>query len=117
VSLHPDVSVPQARGRASELNSVIAQGGNPAAKRRAVRAEMTLGELFDTFLTLYAKERKRTWRADQAMFDLYLHGWRLRKLSSIRKADVIALHAHIGRTRSQYSANRIAASKPKRPKQ
>ena len=98
---YPDLSIEQARGQASQMNSVIAQGGNPAAERRSVRAEMTLQELLDTFLTLYAKERTRSWKDYESMFNLHLHGWRLRRLSSIRKADVVALHSHIGRTRGQ----------------
>ena len=104
---YPDLSIEQARGQASQMNSVIAQGGNPAAERRSVRAEMTLQELLDTFLTLYAKERTRSWKDYESMFNLHLHGWRLRRLSSIRKADVVALHSHIGRTRGQYTANRV----------
>jgi integrase len=89
------------------MNAAIARGENPAAKRREVRDEMTLGELFDTFLTLYAKENKKTWRDDEAMFNLYLHGWRLRKISSISRLDVIKLHVHLGRTRGKYAANRV----------
>src|ERR1022692_3312554 len=107
IGFYPDLSIEQARGMASQMNSVIAQGGNPAAERRSVRAEMTLQELLDTFLTLYAKERTRSWKDYESMFNLHLHGWRLRRLSSIRKADVVALHSHIGRTRGQYTANRV----------
>jgi integrase len=102
-----DLSVIQARERAGEMNTAIAQGKNPAADRRSVRDEMTLGDLFETFLTLYSKPKKRTWRDDVSMFNLHLHGWRLRKISSIRRMDVIALHAHIGRTSGQYAANRV----------
>jgi len=32
------------------LNGAIARGENPAAKKRIVRDEMTLGELFETYL-------------------------------------------------------------------
>jgi len=102
-----DLSVEQARKRAEEMNGAIAMGANPAAKRRTVRDEMTLGELFQTFLDSYAKEHKKSWKDDEGVFNLHLNGWRLRKISSIRKVDVIALHSHIGRTRGQYSANRV----------
>lgn len=102
-----DLSVEQARTQAREMNAKIAQGKNPAAQKRAVRDEMTLGELFDTFLELYAKENKRTWKDDVGMFNCHLHGWRLRKISSIRRMDVIALHANIGRTSGKYAANRV----------
>jgi len=107
IGAFPDMSIEGARAQASGMNAIIAQGGNPAQERRSVRAEMTLAELFDTFLLLYAKERKRTWKNDEWTFNKYLHGWKLRKLSSIRRQDVIALHAHLGRSHGQYTANRV----------
>jgi integrase len=106
IGAFPDLSPDQARQQAEQMNAVVAQGGNPARERREVRAEMTVGELFDTFLLLYAKEHKRTWKGDQWLFDKYLHTWRLRRLSSITRQDVLALHAHIGRKHGRYAANR-----------
>jgi integrase len=102
-----DLSVVKARAQAMEMNSTIAQGKNPAADRRAIRDEDTLGELFDTFLTLHAKPTKRSWREDVSTFRCHLHAWRLRKISTIRRMDVLALHAHIGRTAGRYAANRV----------
>src|SRR5580765_487148 len=83
IGVFPDMSIEGARTQAQGMNVVIAQGGNPAQERRSVRAEMTLQELFDTFLLLYAKDHKRTWKSDQWTFEKYLHGWKLKKLSSI----------------------------------
>jgi integrase len=102
-----DLSIEQARKRAEEMNGAIALGANPAAKRRTVRDEMTLGELFETFLDSYAKQHKKSWKDDVGIFNLHLNGWRLRKISSIRKLDVVTLHSRIGRTRGQYCANRV----------
>jgi hypothetical protein len=45
-----DLSIEQARNRAAELNSAIAQGRNPADGRRSLREEMTLGQLYDDYL-------------------------------------------------------------------
>jgi integrase len=67
---------------------------------------MTLGELFETFLESYAKEHKKGWKDDVGLFNQHFHGWRLRKISSIRKIDVVTLHSRIGRTRGKYAANR-----------
>jgi len=102
-----DLSIEQARHRAEELNGDIATGKNPAARRREVRDEMTLAELFQHYLEHYAKEHKRTWADDVATFNRHLHGWHLCKISSIRKADVVTLHGRIGRTRGKYVANRV----------
>jgi integrase len=107
IGLFPDISIEGARAQAQGMNAVIAQGGNPAQERRSVRAEMTLQELFDTFLLLYAKVHKRSWKQDERIFECYLHKWRLRKLSSIRRQDVIELHAHIGKEHGKYTANRV----------
>ena len=42
---YPDLSIEQARRKAAEINATIAKGENPNDKRRADRAEMTLGQL------------------------------------------------------------------------
>jgi integrase len=103
----PSVSVEEARKRAMRHNSAISSGKNPAAERRAVRDDMSLAELFDTFLTLHAKAKKRTWKDDEAMFRFYLSIWRTRRISEITRLDVIKLHAHIGRVHGKYTANRV----------
>jgi integrase len=102
-----DLSIEQARGRAEQLNSDIAMGQNPAANRRKIRDEATLQELFNAYLEHHAKAFKRTWANDESMFNLHLASWHLRKISSIRKVDVITEHARIGRNHGKYAANRV----------
>jgi integrase len=102
-----DLSVDEARRKAEQLNGAIARGENPAKTRREVRDEMTLGELFELYLERYAREHKRTWKDDVGTFNLHLSAWRLRRISEIRKLDVVTLHGRIGRTRGKYSANRV----------
>jgi integrase len=104
---YADLSIEQARNRATQLNGDIAQGQNPAANKRAIRDEATLQELFDTYLENHAKPFKRTWQDDEAMFKFYLGTWRLRKLSSIRKVDVVQFHQRIGKNNGHYAANRV----------
>jgi integrase len=103
-----DLSVQQARARAMEINTAIVQGKNPAAERRAVRDEMTIGDLFRKFLDEYAKPnlREKTWRNYESMFS-HLHSWELRKISGVRRADVIQLHTHLGKTIGKIQANRV----------
>ena len=69
--------------------------------------EITPHKLLDAWVGPQAKERTRSWKDYQRMFDLHLHGWRLRKISSIHKADVVALHSHIGIMWCRYTANRV----------
>lgn len=106
---YPGMSIEQARGRASEVNASISKGGNPAQIRRAGREEITLGELFDSYLTLHAKKHKASWPEDEKQFNRYLSEWKKRKLSSIRKIDIHKLHQKVGNTNGKYAANRLLA--------
>jgi integrase len=102
-----DLSVKQARNRADELNGDIARGENPASNKRRIRDEATLKEVFAIYLEQHAKPFKRTWADDEAMFNFHLSPWHFRKISSIRKQDVVMLHARIGRASGPYAANRV----------
>jgi integrase len=103
----PDMTLEQARGRASEMNAAIARGENPSEEQRALKAESTLGELFSAYLEWHAKPHKKTWADDDWAFKKYLHRWRLRKLSDISAEDVTLLHARIGSDSGKYAANRV----------
>lgn len=103
----PDLTVEQARKAADRLRGEIAQGGNPADRKRTARGMMTFGELFDAYLER-AKLHKRTWAEDQRQFDYHLSTWKARKLATITRADVARLHAKIGKD-APYASNRLLA--------
>lgn len=107
IGSYAELSIGYARNKAQQLIGDVARGENPAAEKRRVRAEMTLDELFEYWLAEYARSERKTWRKDDNFFKNHLHAWRLKRLSEIRKSDVVALHAKIGRTRGRYVANRI----------
>jgi integrase len=109
IGAFPDMTVERARKEAQQVNGQIAAGQNPNDARRAVREEMTLQDLFDLYMKRHAKVHKTSWAEDQAQFDRYLSGWKDRKLSRIRKADIQALHAKIGADVGTYAANRLLA--------
>ena len=104
---YEDLSIDQARSRAEQLNADIAMGKNPGATRRRIRDEATLQELFNAYLEHHSKPFKRTWADDESMFNKHLASWHLRKISAIRKVDVVMLHARIGRSSGPYAANRV----------
>ena len=104
---YPDITIDQARGKAGELNGAIARGENPASRRRLVRDEATLAELFATYIEHHAKPHVKTWSYEKGKFDKHLAGLRFRKLSDIRRTDVLSLHARIGGTSGKYAANRV----------
>jgi len=110
-----DLSVEQARNRATELNAAIALGQNPADKRRSVRDEMTLQELFDAYLERHAKPNKRFWHQDLSKFNQYVAsgsrgGIKLssRRVSKVARADIAQLHSEISKKHAT-TANRVLA--------
>lgn len=107
----PDISIEQARTRASAINARIANGENPNDGVRADRGEMTFGQLFAIYLERWAKPHKKTWKEDEAKFNQYFkQGSNLasRKLSRIGRAQIAALHSEIGKT-TPIRANRVLA--------
>ena len=102
----PAISVEAARKLAIGHLATIASGVDPQASKRAVREETTLGELFDSFLELYAKPRKRSWREDEGLWNRYFVPLRNRRLSAMTPGDVQSVHAKIGRDHGQGAANR-----------
>lgn len=104
----PDLSVENARTEAMKLNALIAKGANPADIARAKRQEMTLGELFEEYLTRHAKPLKKSWKDDVGRFK---HVGKLaeRKLSTIKTRDIQALYTELGRTGHPITANRLLA--------
>lgn len=102
----PGVTPDNARAKAAELNSQIAMGKNPAETKRKVRAEMTLAELFERYMTLHARPYKRSWRNDQNLYAVHLHKWGDRRISDISRKEVQHLHASI-MVEHPHQANRV----------
>jgi integrase len=114
----PATSIEEARGAAHTLSGDLDrlkrndyEGKNPFDQPRG---EPTLGALLDDYIERHIKQKKgKTKRPEKAeksaryMFDKYLAGWCNRKLSMIRRKDVIELHAKIGDAHGPYVANRI----------
>jgi len=110
----PDLSVEQARGKASDLNSRIASGQNPAKAVRAQRhsENATLGELFRRYLEEHALPHKKpkSIKEDKGIFSRYLERqWAKRRIKNITRNDVAALHLKVGETAGRFAANRLHA--------
>lgn len=110
-----DISIEQARNKAAALNAAIAEGHNPADKRRCLRDELTLRELFEEYFARYSKPTKRFSFTDRSKFEQYLGcdnrgGIKLsdKKLSKISRADVAQLHSMISK-KHPTTANRVLA--------
>jgi integrase len=82
---------------------------NPVNRTNRVGTNTTLRNLFDLYQERHAKVFKRSWRNDEWQFNKHLKSWLSRKIGSIRRADVQALHATIGSEHGHYAANRTLA--------
>ncbi|NBQ67603.1 MAG: site-specific integrase [Nitrosomonadaceae bacterium] len=101
---YPDLTIEQARGKASEINSDIANGLNPADFSRESKREMTLDDLFHEYMVRTAAFNKRPDKPE-ANYRLYLSPWGKRKLSSIKHEEVDSLHKKLGRDKGVVTAN------------
>lgn len=102
----PELSVEQARAKSGAFHAAVTDGKNIAQAKRAERAELSLGELFDAYVENHLKKSRKTWQAQLENFDRSFSHWKNHKLSSITRADVEHLHMSIGRKRGHYAANR-----------
>ncbi|MEI8371667.1 MAG: site-specific integrase [Planctomycetota bacterium] len=102
----PQVSLDQARNACNVKAGEVASGGDPAAERRAARYERTVGGLWTYWLEIHAKPHKKSWKGDEWLYSHFLKPWAERRLSSIKKGDVLALHAKVGEENGRYLANR-----------
>ncbi len=92
----PDLSIDDARKAASGLVGEDANGVDLVAERRAKRQEHTLKELWEGWLEVHAKPRKRTWKDDERQWDKYLVDFHNRRLSSLRTGEIAKWHAKLG---------------------
>ena len=101
-----ELTVEQARTMARTLTADIVAGIDVQARKRAVREELTFGELFGRWME-YAREHKRTWPEDQRKYNKFLIHWAGRRLSSIDASDVERLHHSVKVRSGPYQANRV----------
>ncbi len=90
----PEVTVEQARAAAQKILGEFALGQNPAAVRRAFKAEPTVTEFFEEYGHRHG-EKKLSWKEDKQRFRDYLQPTLgSRKLSEIKRDKVsLALSA------------------------
>ena len=111
----PDLSIEQARARAAEMNTKIADwkarqhdGPNPLAQPAR---EPTLNEIVEDYcerrLASHAKNPTAACKRVRWSLGQYFSQWKNRRLSSISKKDVRNLHHALGSKHGHVTANRI----------
>ena len=106
----PDVTIEQARRKAAEINSDIANDLNPGEVKRGRKAELTFSDLFAEYLERHSKLNKKTWKEDKSKYDTYLaKSLGNKKLSTIDRSSIAAIHSRITREGHPVTANRVKA--------
>ncbi|MFN7982481.1 MAG: tyrosine-type recombinase/integrase [Vicinamibacterales bacterium] len=104
----PAISLADARARArNALRDLSQDGHDPALGKRARRDAETVGEFVETYITQYAKIRKKSWKSDEMRLAKdVLPGWRHRLMKDITRRDVRELLAAVAGRPAPIVANR-----------
>lgn len=87
LGVFPDMTVEKARAEANKALGEFSSGRNPAAIKRATKAELTFSEMFNEYKERHGK-KKRSWNTDESNNKNHLQSIANKKLSAITKADV-----------------------------
>jgi integrase len=105
----PDVTLSEARERATRVRAKVFDGEDPASERRARRTAPTVADLCRRYLEEEADTKRKPRTAE--LYRSYLNRHVVpalgeRKAYTIRPADVVALHREIGAAKPA-TANRV----------
>lgn len=103
----PDFSIENARKAARIKLGQIAEGKNPQEELRQARNEITLGDLFEEYMTRYSKLHKKSWIYDQREIPMFLSHWFDRKITSIKRAEIKQLLDDIFEKNGRYQSNHV----------
>jgi integrase len=125
----PELNVKMARRLAEAVNVQLDSGRNVAETKREARGELTLGQMFERYMTEHVEAKGvRTGQAIRELYERFLgelpdhpvkkHGvkrtkapfgvnWHNRKLSSIRPEEVRKVHTAAGQVLAGSTANKI----------
>lgn len=108
IGAYPELTIYQARTIATKMNGEIADGGDPQARKRAVRTTATLGDVFDHYRQSHLEPHSsaRSLGEDVRRFKKHLTRWRNRPVVEIQTSDVARLHTRLGKD-APVEANRV----------
>ena len=104
---YPYLTIEEARRKAQTVIAELISGKNPNEEKKKIRLEITFGEIFSIFMERYSKVTKKSWKYDEREVNKFLSHWFKRKLSSITKQEIQALHEKIRTDNGLYQANRL----------
>lgn len=106
IGAFPELSILEARIKASELKCQIAKGYNPIEEKARISSELTFEELYDKYLNEYSKINNKCWEDYAASIDRYAKHLYKMKISTIQKANIQELFNKLTQT-GKYGANRF----------
>lgn len=107
----PATTIEAARDRVKRLAGAVVKGEDPTEQRRAARQQPTLKDAWEAF-ERYGRSHKRPKSRveDERYWENFLKPWGAsRRLGSIKRAEVVALHARVGEENGKTRANRMLA--------
>lgn len=88
-----DIDLATARERAKALRAKITLGADPSAEKKAANAVPTYAVFFTDHYLPFAKQRKRSWKRDEELFNLRLKDlFGHRRLNQITRSQIQAFH-------------------------
>lgn len=113
IGRYPDVTLAQARARATELRREVSSGVNPVERKRRERQEYeakSFAALAQRYLDEHARRFKRSAAADERNLRLHvLPHWAGRRYEEIQRRDVIELCEGMVAAGTGTNANRVQA--------
>jgi integrase len=93
------IGLADARIEATKITLAVAQGGDPAAERKAERGAGTFADLAAKYVEQYAKQHNKSWKASDTLIQHYVVP-RFGKLAAsvITRPDIRALMAKMSKT-------------------
>lgn len=103
-----EITVENARREAAAVSLAANAGRDPRGGMMTGR--MNLETLWEWYLANHAKPRKKSWKRDVDRWEQHIAKWGAKKsLGEIRRADVVAFHAALGKDIGHYGANHVLA--------
>lgn len=114
IGQYPDLSIEQARAKASEYNSDSAEwkaknyeGASPFERRRELTLSVALEDYVEKHLKTKSKDPDHAVKDTKWQIDKYAASLKSRTLSSIRREHLRLVHSSVGEKHGKFSANRL----------
>lgn len=102
----PEMTVSQARKKATEHSGEVAKGNNPATEKKQQKIVVSFGDLFDLFMELHSRPHKKSAWFDEMCFRCYLKPWDKKPISEMTPTVLTKWHTKLGDTNGKAQANR-----------